>query len=624
MIGKIPIIKVENEDFRVDSGDENSYVSNTIKVINNIYCLFCCIIGIVLLTLEPFKACGTCGGGLAIGVEGFLIYMYFISISWLLYMFIDISIAKRGHKISIKNRDGLNRRLSVFIKSKDSLFGTRILDKMKNNEELKHLNVNFKANEDLYESNSDIFKYTYDYDNGTGELYMRVGTGILSLCAMIDSGLNIVKYIEAYHQGSSSVFECMPSFIVYFISEICASIFTFIQCFFIFKHANIVINKGKNVASFGLCHLACTNLCITLRNIVQETVHEIHTHEMYSFKLQNSFTPSINSTNKKYNYMISKIYPIGCSDLNKQNQFKSKGVQATYDKIAPYLFPCIIEFSLLCLTVFYIMWENLEKTHKDEKDMLQVSIKKSENERVLKKRRISKAEEHRINVNNFVVDCNKSATGLFFGIFFLLMTIIALIVYFIYKHENDYLAAQICEITELILIGISGAVVIAAFLKLRCFGYMNDKFITNYNQTLLMIALIGIYLFSFFSIVAISAKGISTFSDGLALFIHILSIIEGTLQCSFILDGLRRCAKDLKTKKEKPARSLITLLIMTNLCLWLTETFSVKKYDMNTIQLEYYNIIFWSIATSIATPLAIFFRFHASVCLSDIWKTLYQ
>ena len=64
--------------------------------------------------------------------------------------------------------------------------------------------------------------------------------------------------------------------------------------------------------------------------------------------------------------------------------------------------------------------------------------------------------------------------------------------YFIYKHENDNLAAQICEITELILIVISGAVVIIAFLKLKRFGYIDEKLTTNYNQTLLMIALIGV------------------------------------------------------------------------------------------------------------------------------------
>jgi hypothetical protein len=82
--------------------------------------------------------------------------------------------------------------------------------------------------------------------------------------------------------------------------------------------------------------------------------------------------------------------------------------------------------------------------------------------------------------------------------------------------------------------------------------------------------------------------------------------------------------KDKEIKQSKPGRSLITVLILVNVSLWLSETFSVKKYDMNTIQLEYYDIIFWSIVSSITSPLGIFFRFHASVCLSDIWKDLYE
>ena len=665
-ITKIKFLNKQKSENHLGDGIQKP-VSNTIKVINNIYGLFCCMFGVVLTTLEPFKACGMCGGHVKIAIEGFLTYMYFISIFWFLFMFIDISIAKRSNKISIKNHNGMNRRLSVFIKSKESLFSEKLLEKnsllenknavnLINNYDQQNLGVHSGASKNGFieqivqddfnnESNGDVskyFKYTYDYDNGTGELYMRVGTGLLSLCTMIDTGLNLIKLTESYRQGSKLVYSCMPAFTISVISEIGAWIFTFIQCFFIFKHANIVINKGKNIASFGLCHLVCTNFCVTLRNIVQETVHEIHTHEIYRFKHSNS-TKAVSNLNlsKNFNYMITKVFPIGCNDVKKLDPYTSKGVQATYEKIAPYLFPCIIEFSLLCLTVFYIMWENLDKHEKCSTQMtvqeigtetrkisVQSTVEKMSNLvpksfRKQENRRMSVAE--RLHVNHFVVDCNKSATGLFFGLFFLLLTIISLIVYFIYKHENELLAAQISETTELILIVISMGVTIAAFLKLRNFGYLqNIEINMSYNQTLLIVALIGIYLFSIFSIIAIFAKGINTFTDTLSLIIHILSIIEGTIQCAFLLDGLRRCAVDLKTKKEKPARSLITLLLMTNLCLWLSETFSVKKYDMNTTQLDYYNVIFWSIATSIATPLAIFFRFHSSVCLSDVWKTLYQ
>lgn len=639
-----------------------NHVSNKFKVINTIYGLFCCLIGVVLITTEPFKACGLCGGPIKIAMESFLIYMYYVSITWLLSMFVSISIAKRSNKISIKNHNGITRRLSNFIKSKENLFSTKLfeahglLDKSNDktaavansvSEPKIGLSFDHFVQDDAEESNPDLnkFKYTYDYDNGTGELYVRVGTGVLSLCSMIDIGLNLVKLTESYRNGSNFVTQCKLTFIISILAEVGAFVFTFIQCFFIFKHANIVINQGKNIASIGLCHLVCTNFCVTLRSIVHETVHEIFIHrknrpsDQFNFHIDslNYSTKTFDLNKLSYHNKIAKVSPMVCWDAKQSESNKTGGIQATQDKIAPYLFACIIEYSLLCLTVFYIIWENIDKHNiLNAKKDLNDSRKMSEQQNIehnnliftktvnrkIENRRPSLSE--RLHVNNFTIDCGKSASGLFFGLFVLLLTIISLIVYFIYKHEHEYLAVQISEITELVLISFSTAVVIAAFLKLKRFGYNNEHININYNHTLVIIALAGIYLFSFFSLVAIVAKGIYSLSEALTLIIHILCLIEGTLQAAFILDSLRRCAKDLKSKKEKPARSLIALLIMIDLSLWLSETFSVKKYEMNTTQLDYYDIVFWSIASSIASPLAIFYRFHSSVCLSDIWKTLYQ
>ena len=146
----------------------------------------------------------------------------------------------------------------------------------------------------------------------------------------------------------------------------------------------------------------------------------------------------------------------------------------------------------------------------------------------------------------------------------------------------------------------------------------------GYNEALIILGLTGIYLFGFYSIVAIFDKGFDTNVEFWLFNIQVVSIIESTFQSVLIIDGLKMYTKTKDVKKNKPGRSLIAVLILIDVSLWLSETFSIKKYEMNTIQLEYYNIVFWSVASSISSPLAIFFRFHASVCLSDIWKTLYE
>ena len=72
-----------------------------------------------------------------------------------------------------------------------------------------------------------------------------------------------------------------------------------------------------------------------------------------------------------------------------------------------------------------------------------------------------------------------------------------------------------------------------------------------------------------------------------------------------------------------PAREIITLLIIIDLSIWFEETTTTTKHEANPFQLAFYHVIPWSIIAAIATPLQIFFRFHASVCLSHVWENMY-
>lgn len=98
--------------------------------------------------------------------------------------------------------------------------------------------------------------------------------------------------------------------------------------------------------------------------------------------------------------------------------------------------------------------------------------------------------------------------------------------------------------------------------------------------------------------------------------------IEGTVHAFFILIALRK-RLNRSSKHAYPAREIITLLIMLDLSLWFEETTTTTKSEANPFQLAFYHVIPWSIIAAIATPLQIFFRFHASVCLSHIWESMY-
>lgn len=60
------------------------------------------------------------------------------------------------------------------------------------------------------------------------------------------------------------------------------------------------------------------------------------------------------------------------------------------------------------------------------------------------------------------------------------------------------------------------------------------------------------------------------------------------------------------------------------LAIWLHDSLSAKKVRLNPIQTRYYDSGTWAIIQAFTSPLSIFYRFHSSVCLADIWHEAYN
>lgn len=224
-------------------------------------------------------------------------------------------------------------------------------------------------------SNRDVSKYyfTYDYENGTGELYMRVGTGIFAMCAMIDRFLSLIQMIEVYFNEPQLIKGCHATFAVTMISKIISILFIFTQSFFIFKYANIIINYGKNSAVVGLMHIVVTNFCVFFRTVVYETVAEIrHAHHddyidddgdgkivTYAAKIVADQFKIIKKNTTSLEELTAR--KLGCISTLDFTSDTNKGIQNAHDKLSAYLYPCIIEYSLMCLTVFFILWSSIEQ-----------------------------------------------------------------------------------------------------------------------------------------------------------------------------------------------------------------------------------------------------------------------
>ena len=54
------------------------------------------------------------------------------------------------------------------------------------------------------------------------------------------------------------------------------------------------------------------------------------------------------------------------------------------------------------------------------------------------------------------------------------------------------------------------------------------------------------------------------------------------------------------------------------------DSLSAKKVRLNPSQVAYYDAATWAIIQAFTSPLSIFYRFHSSVCLADIWQEVYH
>ena len=228
--------------------------------------------------------------------------------------------------------------------------------------------------------------------------------------------------------------------------------------------------------------------------------------------------------------------------------------------------------------------------------------------------------EAKVRSQKLSVDCSSSSRGLFMGIFLLVSAVISMIVFFMLINKPSYMdaAIQLEHLSQVVLNVIAAIALILAFIRMRELRFVAKEEL-SLEEILLIISLPGEYIFGFLSIIAIAIEGIDR-SGLIILLSSVLAMFESSLQTMFILNGMRRSAHTPQLQKRKTGREFITFLMVCNIAMWGVNTFEIHRSEFNPAQMRFYGVLAWNIFTHIAIPLIIFFRFHSTVCLSNIWK----
>lgn len=159
-------------------------------------------------------------------------------------------------------------------------------------------------------------------------------------------------------------------------------------------------------------------------------------------------------------------------------------------------------------------------------------------------------------------------------------------------------------------------------LKVRELKYNRHRNV-ELDNILLIVAQSGLYIFTIFSVIGAQFFVLHQ-NTKLVLLNATACLLQATLQTIFILDASRRIAMNKDQSDRKPGREMITFLLVCNFAMWAINTLETRRADSNPVQMHFYGFWAWTIITHVTTPLTIFYRFHSTVCLCDIWKRIYK
>ena len=221
----------------------------------------------------------------------------------------------------------------------------------------------------------------------------------------------------------------------------------------------------------------------------------------------------------------------------------------------------------------------------------------------------------------------KAHRGLFLGSLALSGTIISIILFFFFMRskETEHIGTATYHITDLTLGVLMLAAAILAMVRLYGLAYTEHRN-NKLDNFLLVISMIGLFLYEMFTMlsgfVSISHGDHSamTIADCTS---SMISILQALFQIMLIVDGLQRFSSREDQRLEKPGRGTVTFLLILNVAMWIFKTFEVKELWLER-QREFFGETAWPMIVNINLPLMLFFRFHSSVCLADIYFMAYK
>uniref|UniRef100_A0A1I8GDC2 Otopetrin-2 n=1 Tax=Macrostomum lignano TaxID=282301 RepID=A0A1I8GDC2_9PLAT len=413
-------------------------------------------------------------------------------------------------------------------------------------------------------------------------LYLRLGAIVFGFGVMIHDGFKISEVIERKSLAACHDMWFIPKQVVHLV-------FIMAQTYYLFKHHRITFNTQLLLTRFMMVHLIVTNLCIWVKTVIYEI--------------------KVGLTADSHNAL--KSHPDGGVENytgNGTDCHENLLDNGPSHKLGPYLYPCAVEYGLICAAICFKVFSKIGDT------------------KVTPYGRKMYPEGPRFTA------CHKSHKGLFLGLLIMICVLVPMISLQMLNsdknpHQNIY-TLVIVSIECLVLLFTSAMSVTGIVKTVRHLRLYRVRGNEAFDVNLLFVGLAGILCFNLF--VAISVGSCAVDSSDIShcpTWIGHKNIITKAagLKTLFIMQAIqRRITLELVENNHKPGRGLTIGLLIANLAMWIEAVFEAKRTFAEDFPNGYFGKMAWSIVKYIFLPLIIFFRFHSSVCLSEIWIRSYK
>ncbi|KAL6724690.1 hypothetical protein Aduo_019554 [Ancylostoma duodenale] len=434
---------------------------------------------------------------------------------------------------------------------------------------------------------------------GAGTLYLRLGALFFGSAGIVLFGLELFICIEKK--------TCIGSAIA---KHVVAIVFTFIQMHYIFCNSKVAIGSHK-LGKLGMMHLVAVNLWTWFRFVLAKTAHKVAKKKANQTTTESSSSSSeeeeavggdhdflTNVMNRTLEVLIESTTAVPAAPPAMMKQ--SLGAMAQFGDVATFLTTCIVEYSLIGAAVMFIQWKSIGHDsghhHSDEKQKRKQKMR---------------------------IDCSSSSAGLFTGIIFLIAAFVSMGVYTVFDElRNSKRAQLVFGIGDLCMFCMTLVACLFGLWRMRALQYRLHAHGEVIDEILLIIGLVGEIVYCVIGLdIFVTNRRTQTDRSLLPAFVFVVRLVQVLVQAAFILITSRlRCLSPYAIK-YKPGKQIITFLLVANATLFVFHTYEGMKSSFGMT--EYGGTTYTNLIYAVA-PLLVFYRFHSSACLAEIWKHTYS